>query len=89
MTQEGIRLACFQVGCSVRGGADSQLGAVDLIVGWVGSDEFKLQCIKAAVGQGITGKGLIERAESILKFCKNELPPAVKKTFTRGGRRTR
>ncbi len=92
MTQEEIRLACLQVGFSVRGGANSQLGAVDLIAGWVGSDEFKLQCLQAAVGQGITSKGLLDRAESLLKFCKNEPPPkpaAVKKTFTRGGRRTR
>ena len=96
MTEQEIRLGCFQVGCTVRGGEPSQLSAVNTIVKWVDGDEFKLQCIKAAVGQGITGKGLLDRAESILKFCKNEplpkpvpKPVAVKKTFTRGGRRTR
>ena len=96
MTQEEIRLACLKVGFSVRGGEPSQLAAVNLIADWVGSDEFKLQCLQSALGQGITSKGLLDRAESLLKFCKNEPPPkpapkpaAAKKTFTRGGRRTR
>ena len=89
MTQEEIRLACFQVGCSVRGGAGSQLGAVKTVVDWVDGDEFKLKCVQNAICQGITGKGIIDRAESLLKFCKNEPPQAVKKTFTRGGKRTR
>ena len=94
MTQEEIRLACFQVGFSVRGGEDSQLTAVVSIATWVGGDEFKLKCVQSAIGQGITGKGLLDKADSIFKFCKNETPPktapaAVKKTFTRGGRRTR
>ncbi len=92
MTDEEIRLACLKVGFSVRGGEPSQLSAVKTVVDWVAGNEFKLQCLQAAVGQGITSKGLLDRAESILKFCKNEPPPkpaAVKKTFTRGGRRTR
>ena len=92
MTQEEIRLHCFKAGFAVRGGVESQLAAVNTIVDWVVSDEFKLSCLEASIGQGITGKGLIDRAESILKFCKNEpdKPKApAKKSFTRGGRRTR
>ncbi len=93
MTQEEIRLRCFKAGCAVRGGEVSQLAAVGTIVDWVGGDEFRLSCLEASIGQGITGKGLIDRAESILKFCKNEPDkPAVapaRKTSTRGGKRTR
>lgn len=96
MTQEEIRLGCFRVGCIVRGGEKNQLAAVVLVTDWVGGDEFKLKCVQSAVGQGITGKGLFDRAESILKFCKNKpdkpapVPaPVKKKTFSRGGKRTR
>ena len=97
MTQEEIRLRCVRVGAGVRGGDGAQQSAIADVARWVGDDELKLQCVEAARIQGVTSVGLIARAGSIHEFCKKgpaepEKPTpkvAKKKTFSRGGRRSR